>query len=230
MAAVARLDVQPIDAQHSFKIRAFAALKQAIMAMDIYGAKEELRLDERRLAEDLGVSRTPIREALALLEQEGFVRSVPRRGVFVVRKTKAEILDMILVWAAVESMAARLATERASDEDLRSLRGLVGNPDGADARAHLDEYSESNIAFHQRIIQLAGSELLSKTADNLFIHMRAIRRKTIGERDRVARSIVDHMAIISALEARDAELAERLVREHSLNLARHVATNVDYLD
>src|SRR3546814_2855810 len=90
--------------------------------MDIYGHHGEVRLDERQLSQDLGVSRTPIREAISLLEQEGFVRSVPRRGIFVVRKTKAEIIEMIYIWAALESMAARLATERASDDALASPR------------------------------------------------------------------------------------------------------------
>ena len=68
--------------------------------MDIYDHPQEIRLDERRLSEGLGVSRTPIREAMTLLEQEGFVRTRPRRGIFVVRKTKREIVEMITVMAA----------------------------------------------------------------------------------------------------------------------------------
>jgi len=228
--ALAKLNVTPIDANQSFKTMAFAALKSAIMAMDIYGSKDELRLDERQLAQDLGISRTPIREALNLLEQEGFVRTVPRRGVFVMRKTKAEVIDMITVWAALESMAARLITFRATDDEIATLRHHFDSFEGDQPRAHLDEYSEANIDFHQRVIELSGSDLLKKSAENLFIHMRAIRRKTIGEGERANRSIVDHKAIVDALAARDTETAERLVREHSLNLARHVQENVDYLD
>ena len=228
--ALAKLNVTPIDANQSFKTMAFAALKSAIMEMDIYGTKDELRLDERQLAQDLGISRTPIREALNLLEQEGFVRTVPRRGVFVVRKTKAEIIEMIMVWAALESMAARLITLHANDGDIEALRHVFDSFAGDQPAAHLDEYSEANIEFHQRVIDLSGSDLIKKTAENLFIHMRAIRRKTIGEGERANRSIVDHMAIVDALAARDTERAERLVRDHSLNLARHVEKNVDYLD
>src|SRR3546814_20607012 len=92
--------------------------------MDIYGHRDEIRLDERQLSQVLGVSRTPIREAMSLLEQEGFVRTVPRRGIFVVRKTKAEIIEMIYIWAALESMSARLATQRASDDAIASLPPL----------------------------------------------------------------------------------------------------------
>jgi DNA-binding GntR family transcriptional regulator len=91
-----------------------------------------------------------------------------------------------------------------------------------EVRTHLDEYSETNIKFHQRILELSKCVLLKQIADGLFIHMRAIRARTMGESDRVQRSIVDHGHIIAALEARNAELAERLVREHTLNLHAHV--------
>ena len=94
------------------------------MAADIYAQREEIRLDERQLSRALGVSRTPIREAMTLLEQEGFLRTVPRRGVFIVRKTKKEIIEIIEVCAALESMAARLATINASDESIRALRHM----------------------------------------------------------------------------------------------------------
>ena len=95
---------------------------------------------------------------------------------------------------------------------------------------HIHEYSDANIAFHQAIIRLSGSHLMGKTIEDLFIHVRAIRRMTISQSDRAARSIIDHMRIIEALEARDTELAERLVRQHSLDLAEHVATHCDFLD
>ena len=77
---------------------------------------------------------------------------------------------------------------------------------------------------------MAQCDLIRKMADNLFIHMRSIRARTIAEEDRVNRSIIDHMHIIEALENRDADLAARLVREHSLNLASHIQKHVDYLE
>jgi DNA-binding GntR family transcriptional regulator len=108
-----RLDVPRLDTSTSFAKEAYAVVKRAITAMDIYDHAGEVRLDERRLSQDLGVSRTPIREAMTLLEQEGFVRTRPRRGIYVVKKTKREIVEIITVMAALESMAARLAAERA---------------------------------------------------------------------------------------------------------------------
>ena len=134
-----RIAVEPFASPLSFKNKAYAALKNVIVAMDVYRSRSDIRLDERRLAHDFGISRTPVREAMAQLEREGFVRSVPRRGIYVVRKT-------------------------------------------------------------------------------------------IGEQDRAARSIRDHMNIIEALETRDTARAETLVRDHALGLAEHVAKYADYLD
>ena len=225
-----KLAVEPLDVNYVLKDKIYERLKQAITSMNIYDNREEPRLDERQLSAILGVSRTPIREAIARLEQEGFVRTAPRKGVFVVRKTKAEILEMITVWAALESMAARLITLHASDEEIASLRAMFATFQDDQVEAKIDEYSEANVAFHQAILKMSRCKLLHQLAQNLFIHMRAIRMKTIAEDDRAKRSIKDHMHIIEALEARDTELAERLVRQHALDLAEHVRTHIHDLD
>jgi len=224
------LVLQPLNINVSFRDQAYAALKQAIMEADIYAHDDELRLDERQLSQSLGVSRTPIREAMTLLEQEGFLRTVPRRGIFIIRKTKKQIIEMIEMWAAIESMAARLATLNASDDDIAGLRRMFDEFRNSTPAEHISEYSDANIAFHQAIIRLSGSHLMGKTIENLFIHVRAIRRLTISQSDRAARSIVDHMRIIEALERRDTELAERLVRQHSLDLAAYVEKHCDFLN
>ena len=229
--AAAQINLRPVDTSVGLKDKVYLALKSAITAMDIYSGNQAPKLDERRLAEDLGVSRTPIREALSRLAQEGLVEMIPRRGTFVARKSKHEILEIISVWAALESMAARLATEVATDEEIGQLRRLFVTFEGPNRpQARIDEYSDTNIQFHQRIIALSKSELLKKMADSLFVHMRAIRAQTITERDRADRSIIDHLHIIEAIEARNTELAERLVREHSFGLAEHINNYVDYLD
>ncbi len=227
---IERPRLQPIDTSFSFKNKAYAALKSVIVGMDVYGSRSEIRLDERSLASDFGISRTPVREAMAQLEREGFVRSVPRRGVYVVRKTKREVIELITAWAALESMAARLITENGTEEEIASLRKMFATFENGEVRAHLDEYSEVNIEFHQTIIRLSRNGVLMTLAENLFTHMRMIRRKTIGEKDRADRSIRDHIHIIAALEARDTVRAETLVRDHALGLAEHVAKYADYLD
>jgi DNA-binding GntR family transcriptional regulator len=229
-AASPRPALTPIDTAPSFKHQAYAALKNAIAAMDIYRSREDIRLDERKLAQDFGISRTPVREAMAQLEREGFVRSVPRRGIYVVRKTKQEVIELITAWAALESMAARLITQQATDEEIAGLRKMFATFLSGEVHAKLDEYSEVNIEFHQSIIKLSRSKVLADLAENLFTHMRMIRRKTIVEKDRADRSIRDHIHIIEALEARDTARAEQLVRDHALGLAEHVEKYADYLD
>lgn len=222
-----QLDIKPIDEGFSLKSRIYESLKSAIMNMNIYDDGTELRLDERRLSEQFGISRTPLREALARLDQEGLVNIVPRRGIYIVRKSKAEILEMITVWAALESMAARLITQNASDDEISSLRALCSTFDGEGVKARIDEYSDTNIKFHQAILKMSKCVLLNDMASGLFMHVRAIRARTISEQDRANRSIVDHMHIIEALEARNTDMAERLVREHTLNLKAHVERYVD---
>lgn len=224
-----RLPIAPLRASVGLRIQACEAIRAAIMRMDIYGQPDEIRLDERQLCQDLGVSRTPIREALSVLEQEGFVRAIPRRGIVVVRKSKREIVEMIAVWAAIESMAARLAAAKATDRDLAELRAAQDAFDD-DPSEHLSEYSDANMAFHKAIVRLGGIGLMTTMTDTLFVHMRAVRAVTMTQDNRARRSVADHRAIIAALRARDADLAERLVREHTLGLAAHVELHGDFLD
>ena len=230
LEATARIAVPPLEDTSTFADRAYAALRDVILSLDIYNRSGEVRLDERQLASDLGISRTPVREAMVQLEREGFVRAVPRRGIYVVRKTKREVTELITAWAALECMAARLITQNATDQAIAGLRAMFATFENGRLHAKLDEYSEVNIEFHQTIIRMSGNQVLIDLAANLFAHMRMIRRKTIGESDRADRSISDHMNIIRAIEARDTARAEALVRDHALGLAEHVTRHADYLD
>ncbi len=229
-SSATRPALAPLADTSTFADRAYIALRNVIVSLNVYDQPGEVRLDERQLAQDLGVSRTPVREAMAQLEREGFVRSVPRRGIFVVRKTKLEVIELITAWAALESMAARLITTVAGDEEIATLRKMFTKFENGELHARLDEYSEVNIEFHQAIIRMSRNRVLTDLAANLFTHMRMIRRQTIGEDDRADRSIRDHMNIIQALEARDTQRAEELVRAHALGLAEHVERHADYLD
>ena len=223
----ATLDVEPVGEIASLATRAYAQLKAAISSMNIYAPGADLRMDERGLSDRLGISRTPLRDALTRLDQEGLVQIVPRRGIFIVRKTKAEILEMIVAWAALESMAARLACEVASDEELAGLHCLVDAYATEGVEQFMAEYSDANIRFHSRIIALSRCALLGQLTDGLFMHVRAIRERTIFENNRAHDSLSDHAGVVRALEARDADLAARLVREHTMKLHDHVREFVD---
>jgi len=226
---MSKLELTPIIEPGALKERVYDSLKTAITEMDIYSSDEEIRLDERKLSDELGVSRTPVRESLARLEQEGFVENIPRRGAFVVRKTSEEIIEMIQVWAALEGMATRLITQTASDKDIAELRDMFKTFEGDAMKGHIDEYSDTNVHFHQRILALGGNAQLREITDNLFLHLRSIRARTIHEKDRADRSIIDHLHIIEAIESRDVDVAQRLSIEHNLGLAAHVRENVHWL-
>lgn len=222
-AAEPELAMTPLAPEASFKAKAYEALKQAILKMDIYTTPEPVMLDERALSDKLGVSRTPIREAIAMLEQDGLVKAVPRRGIVVVRRTKAEIVDMIRAWAALESMAARLITMMARKRDIAALRDVFKafGPDHL-PQDHIEEYSRANIVFHQALIALSESPVLVDMTNDILLHVRGYRQLTIGRKERIAASLPEHLAMIEALEARDTELAEKLTRDHTLRLAAYV--------
>ena len=176
------------------------------------------------MSEELGISRTPVREALgAPGAGGGSLRSRPARGVFIKRKSMDEILEMIVTWAALESMAARLATQHASDK--RKSQLCAGwRPSSARTRSRRISTStpKPTSSSTSASSNLSKCAMLKDIADGLFLHMRAIRNRAMAEGDRIRRSVVDHMHIIEALEDRDADLASELVREHTMRLHAHV--------
>ena len=216
------MKLTPIPSNFTLKDHVYDKLKDAITHMDIYSEDADLRLDERSLAEQLGISRTPLREAIARLERDGLVEVLPRKGVYVQRKSMDEILEMIVAWAALESMAARLATTEASDAEIASLRKIASKYNAGAVDTRISEYSDDNIRFHQRILEISKCALLKTMADGLFLHMQAVRLRAMNEGDRIHRSVVDHAEIIEALEARDADVAARRVREHTMRLHEHI--------
>lgn len=217
------LSMARIEEQPSFKNKAYLALRSAILQIDIYATSEPVMLDERALSERLGISRTPVREAVAMLEQDGFLRTLPRRGIVIVKKKKIEVVQMVQAWGALEGMAARLITQVASDEGISALRRFF-EPFTAERPPQEDvvRYSDANVAFHQALISLSGSKVLVEMTDSILMHVRGWRKMTIGRSERIMRSLPEHNAIIDALEARDRDRAERLARDHTLGLAEYI--------
>jgi DNA-binding GntR family transcriptional regulator len=147
------------------------------------------------------------------------VRTVPRRGILVIRKTQREIIETVQAWAALESMAVRLIAQD-PNADIASLRQIFADFSGSHRPSeHLNEYSHANIAFHQAIIQASGSQVLADITEKLLLHVRGIRQLMISRRDRAEHSLEDHLAIITAIEQREIETAVRLSRDHTLGLA-----------
>ena len=231
MPPAAAIELSPVEESFALRARIYRELRAAILEVDVYGDRDAHRLDERQLSRQLAVSRTPVREALQRLEHEGLVVSVPRRGD--VRRPQDQAGDhrddhrvgRPREHGRTPRDAARIGSgDPAPPGDVRRIRGR------GRCRPASTSTRTPTLRFHQAIMQMGNSRVLDRLAENLLLHMRSIRKHTIGERDRAERSIIDHMHIIEALEARDTERAERLVRQHSLDLAAHVEAHVDWLD
>ncbi|WP_297773298.1 GntR family transcriptional regulator [uncultured Roseovarius sp.] len=216
------MKLRPIASKFTLKDHVYERLREAILDMNIYDVDADLRLDERSLAEQLQISRTPLRDAIARLEADGLVTVVPRKGVFVQRKSLEEILEMIVAWAALESMAARLAAEHATDAEIATLRKIAQKYNDALSATRIAEYSDDNLKFHLHMLEISHCALLKGMAEGLFLHIQAVRLRSMWEGDRVKRSVVDHAEIIEALERRDADDAAEKVREHTMQLHQHI--------
>lgn len=223
------LKVKKIEAPASLSEMAYEAIKESLLRMDFSQLPDDGRLDERELAMRLGVSRTPLRGAINRLVTEGFLKVVPRKGVYVVKKSRREIIEILLVRAALEGMAARLATAHISDRDIRMMKELFSPFDPSNVDGHIPQYSDANIKFHELVLEASHCGKLIELANNLFDHIRMIRFRTISFGERPKNSLEEHRSIIEALENRDADLAEKRMREHVEGLARHVEAYVTSL-
>ena len=223
------ISLEKVDASLTLRDHSYLAIRNAISEIDLYDESTDLRIDERSMACQLGVSRTPVREALTRLENEGFVEIQARKGVFLKRLTLEEIVDMIIVWAALESMAARLACERASSGEIGELRTIAAGYTSEGAKARIHEYSEANIHFHRKMMQLSKCRRLESTGEELFRHLRPVRRHAMQDTSRTEQSVVDHTNIIEAVSRRDAGLAGDLVRDHTLRLGDYIRRSWSHL-
>ena len=217
------LKVQKIDAPLNLSEMVYASIKKSIVNMDWSNSPREMKLDERTIAEQLGVSRTPLREAIKRLMAEGFVRVESRKGLFVVNKSKADMQEILLVRSALEGLGARLAATRATQDDLHRMK-MIFSPftKKGMARNYL-KYSEANIKFHEFILQLSQCRKLIEMAGNIFDHMRWIRSWSIYNASfqrRFPKVHKEHLEIIRAIEKKDPDLAEKRIKAHIEGLLR----------
>lgn len=221
------LKLKRIKAPASLSQIAYESLKESLMKMELSRLPNDGKLDERELAQRLGISRTPLREAIHRLVSEGFLKVVPRKGIFVVRRSKKEIVEILLVRAALEGMAARLATRHIGAADIHRLREIFAQFDPTSVREQSLKYSDANIRFHEMIIHLSQCEKLIAVASNLFDQMRWVRFRAAAFSERHPATLLEHREIIDALEARDADLSEKRMRAHIEGLARYVQEHVE---
>ncbi|MFF7058104.1 GntR family transcriptional regulator [Achromobacter spanius] len=185
--------------------------------------QEPIRIREEELASALGVSRTPVREALIRLEGTGMVNLRPGRGALLMPVTDRDYAEWLQIREQLEGVATREAALNASRRDVERLREIFapfldGSADGTGAAA----YSRANVEFHQQIMHLAGNELLRRVWMSFDHVQTSYRRQTIAKLHRSADSLREHLEIIEAIEHRDADRAEALAKGHVRSLANAV--------
>lgn len=214
------LDIQKIETPPNLSEMAYSNIKKIILNMDWSNSPREIKLDERRIAEKFGVSRTPLREAIKRLVGEGFLRVESRKGLFVVNKSKADMMEILLVRSVLEGLGARLAASRATEEDIHQMKMLFAPFSKKNKKGTLrnySKYSEANIKFHETILQLSQCRKLIEMAGNIFDHMRWVRSWSIYNdtfQRRLSNVHKEHVEIIKAIEKRDPDLAEKRIKAH----------------
>lgn len=171
-------------------------------------------VDEIALCEDMGISRTPLREALKVLTAEGLVRHEPRRGCFVAEVTEQDLDEIFPVIALLEGRCAHEAALHASDADLQALEALHDRLARCAKGKRINDYYATNFAIHEAIIQLAGNRWLAQVITDLRKIVKLARLQQLHAPGRLEQSLSEHLAVFAALKARDAEGAEAAMRTH----------------
>lgn len=190
------------------------ALRVAITSGDLQPGE---RLMEIQLAEELGVSRTPVREAIRKLELEGFVVMVPRRGTYVADLSLKDINDVYEVRTALDCLAAELATERITEEELEQLERILVQIGEYIEEGDIDKIAEADLLFHEILYRASRNDRLVAIINNQREQTTRYRMRSLSYPGRMRQTYEEHRRLIEAIAQRDAELAGKLAAEHMEN-------------
>jgi DNA-binding GntR family transcriptional regulator len=174
------------------------------------------KLNERELCERLGVSRTPLREAIKLLAAEGLVDLLPNRGAVAVKLTEADVLNTFEVLAMLEGMSGALAAERITDAELTEIRALHYEMMACFARRDLSGYYRINARIHSAINNAAANPVLSGTYRSINARVQSLRFRTNQNEAKWQQAVQEHERMVEALAARDAEAMRTVLIQHLL--------------
>jgi DNA-binding GntR family transcriptional regulator len=208
--------LQPVNLESYKPLRELVldAIREAIINGTL---KPRERLMEIQLAEELGVSRTPIREALRKLELEGFIVMVPRKGAYVADISIKDIADVFEIRAALEALAAGLAAERITDEELEEMERLVAEKAEAITEHDMDRLIRVDTLFHEAIYKASRNQRLTNIINNLREQIQRYRTTSLAYPGRMKRSLEEHRSIVEAIQSRDTQVAQQVTREHIEN-------------
>ena len=205
--------------------QAYQELKRIILEHQIpQGGK----LNEAELAAALGISRTPVREAINRLAKEGLVESFPQRGAFVIQFSEEDVFELFLIRENLEGLAAYLAAEKMTGGDLATLESCIRGFKEPYGKKDTQRYAREDFKFHETIIKLSNARRLINLISTLYDHIRIFRLTTMGLSNRMKTSLAGHKRIIEAFRSRDAAEAERLMRQHIRHVRDGVMGNIKF--
>jgi len=192
--------------------RVYEYIKTAILSGHLNPGE---KLTEEHLAKTLGVSRTPVREALHKLESEGLIKIRKKRGFIVSRDSKEEVEELFELRSILEGYTLRVISESISEETLRQLEGFIQNAEEALRRKRIEEVFKWNTRFHDALHELVANKTrLYRLIVNMRKYVLRHRKDTLRYPDGGRRSVEGHRKIVMALQLRDPDLCERVMREH----------------
>ncbi len=205
--------------------QAYQMLKRLILEHQIpQGGK----LNEAALAAALGISRTPVREAINRLAKEGLVESFPQRGAFVIRFSEDDVYELFLIRENLEGLAAYLAAEKMTGSDLATLESCIKGFKEPYGKREIQRYAREDFKFHETVIRLSNGRRLTNLISTLYDHIRIFRLTTRGLSDRMKTSLAEHRRIVGAFRDKDAAEAERLMRRHIRHVRDGVMENIKF--
>lgn len=175
------------------------------------------RLMEIQLADEMGVSRTPVREAIRKLELEGFVVMIPRRGTYVADISIRDITEIYEIRTCLDVLSAGLAAERITDEELEALNRLLVEIGQYIAENNMEKIVEADTAFHDILYQASRNERLRSIINNLREQLTGIRGRSMSYPGRLVETMDEHRALVDSIAARDVERAQNAARVHIEN-------------
>lgn len=203
--------------------QAYQELKRLILERRLSPGE---KINEGELAQALGISRTPIREALNRLAKEGLVDIIPQRGAFVVEFAAKDVEELFLIREKLEGLAAYLAAQRITDKDVQKLESYVQGFQEPFREKEIKRYAREDFKFHQTIVALSEAPRLINLVSTLHDYIRIFRLTTIGLSGRMRNSLEEHKCIIWALKKKDPAAAENAMREHILHVRQGVMENI----
>jgi DNA-binding GntR family transcriptional regulator len=207
----------------SLGIQAYQGLKRLILEGRVAPGE---KLNEMELAGALGISRTPIREAMNRLEKEGLVEILPQRGAFVVQFSEKDIFELFLLRENLEGLAARLAAAKITDSSLARLDSCMNGFQEPFGDKEIQRYAREDFKFHQGIVLLSDAGRLIRMVSSLHDHIRIFRLTSRGVPDRMKSSLAEHRQIIKALRKKDPEESEKRMRQHIRRVRDGVMKNL----